>query len=151
MIGRALLAVAIVAALAGVGALTGFATGLAEPDDGARINVTATRTYFTGRAEPPFGRIGNVQGERWRITDRHGRRIGRMLQTCRWIVARARYCSGEVELPLGKLTYQGTSATTFEGEYALTGGTGRYRSGGGVMIFQAIGLRKNILLITIDR
>jgi hypothetical protein len=44
---------------------------------------------------------------------------------------------------------QGASPSSFVGEYAVTGGTGIYVSGGGSMRFSAIGERKSVLLVTI--
>lgn len=114
-----------------------------------RINVTATLTHKTVREAGPDGRQSNASEQAWRITDKFGTTVGRMLMTCRWVVARARLCSGEITMPRGKITFLGSSATQFEGEYAVTGGTRAYSSGGGVMLFTAIGLRKTILLVTI--
>lgn len=114
-----------------------------------RINVTATLTHASSREAGPAGRQSNASEQAWRITDQYGHRIGRMLLQCRWIVARARFCAGEIAMPLGKITVAGASPTAFEGEFAVTGGTGVYRGGGGVMLFTAIGLRKQVLLVTI--
>lgn len=122
----------------------------AAPIRKGQINVTATLAVSSTRAVGPPGRRGDPIEQSWRITDRNGRRIGRMLQQCRWVLTGARLCSGELALPLGKLTYAGSSPTPFEGEYAVTGGTGVYRSAGGVMLFTAIGLRKTVLFITVE-
>lgn len=115
-----------------------------------RINITATLTHGTARAVGAPGRASNASEQAWRLTDRYGRQIGRMLLQCRWILSRARFCNGEIALPRGKITVAGSSETTFDGEWAVTGGTGTYAAGGGVMLFTAIGLRKNVLLITIQ-
>lgn len=125
----------------------------AQKGDGAtgQINVTATLAHTAHRSVPPRGRQSDAVEQSWRINDRTGTRIGRMLMMCRWVIVRARLCHGELALPLGKLMFLGSSPTAFEGELAVTGGTGAYRSAGGVMLFTAIGLRKTVLLITVER
>jgi len=123
--------------------------GVAATQGTGRINVTATLAHASSREVGRPGTQSNASEQSWRVTDSHGRTIGRMLMQCRWITPRARLCQAEVELPRGKIVAVGSSTTPFEGEYAVTGGTGRYQGGGGVMTFTAIGLRKQILLITI--
>lgn len=113
------------------------------------INVTATLTKGTARQVDPPGRRSNASEQAWRITDRHGVRLGRLLLQCRWITDRSRLCYGEMAMPLGKITVAGASPTQFDGEYAVTGGTGAYQGGGGTMLFTSIGFRKNVLLVTI--
>jgi hypothetical protein len=132
--------------------VAGLAVAIASsaPTSTGQINVTATLIKATGRQVGKPGRQSNALEQSWRITDRNGTTIGRMLQQCRWITRNARLCSGELNLTRGKLTYLGSSPTAFEGEYAVTGGTGTYRSAGGVMLFTAIGLRKTVLLITVE-
>lgn len=141
-------AFALGAALAVLVSVAGEA--FTAPTRTGQINVTATLAYSTARALGPAGRQSDAIEQSWRINDRAGTRIGRMLVQCRWIRPRARLCSGEIAMPLGKLTFLGSSLTPFEGEYAVTGGTGAYRSAGGVMLFTAIGLRKTVLLITVE-
>jgi len=119
------------------------------PSSTGRINVTATLSHASSRESGPPGRQSNATEQTWRLTDSHGNTIGRMLLQCRWIVARARFCTGEIQMPRGKITVSGSSPTVFEGEFAVTGGTGAYRGGGGVMLFTAIGIRKQVLLLTI--
>lgn len=114
-----------------------------------RINVTGTLVYSAGIAAGSPGRGGDATTQAWRVSDKFGRRIGRWVVLCRWVLPRSRLCSGELSMPLGKLTVAGSSSTPFEGEYAVTGGTGSYRDAGGVMLFTATGLRKSVLLITI--
>lgn len=116
-----------------------------------RINVTATLVHNVGRRLGPRGRQSNALEQSWRITDSHGRHIGHELLACRWVVSNGRLCQGEITMPLGKITFAGSSPTSFQGEYAVTGGTGVYRGAGGNLLFVAIGLRKNVLLITIER
>lgn len=120
-----------------------------ETASAAQINVTATLTASHIVALPPPGRSGDMQRQRWRLTDRYGRTIGRMYHTCAWVVVTARLCVAELQLPRGKVMAAGSSPTMFEGEYAVTGGTGLYRAGGGVMVFTAIGLRKQVLRVEV--
>lgn len=127
-----------------------IASSVAAPTATGRINVTATLTRMTARPLAPPGRQSNASEQAWRVTDRYGRRVGRMLLACRWILPRSRYCDGVVVMPRGVVSVSGTSPTEFEGEYAVTGGTGAYRGAGGAMVWIAIGLRKQVLLITID-
>lgn len=114
-----------------------------------QVNVTATLTASSFARLPPAGRAGDLQRQRWRITDRHGRAIGRMLFVCQWPTQTARMCGVELQLPEGKITALGSSPTPLRGEYAVTGGTGRFEGGGGVMHFTAIGLRKQVLRVVI--
>lgn len=115
-----------------------------------RINMTATLTHLSSREVGRPGTQSNASEQAWRLNDRYGRRIGRMLMHCRWILPRARLCQVEIALPLGKIIAAGSSASPFDGEFAITGGTGRYRAAGGVMLFQAIGFKKQVLLLRIS-
>ena len=115
----------------------------------APINVTATLATSRTVVLPPAGRRSDAILQSWRLNDRQGTRIGRMLLNCRWVLRRARFCTAELQMPLGKIQVQGSSPTRFSGEYAVVGGTGRYSSGGGNMRFTAIGARKSVLLVTI--
>lgn len=132
--------------------LAALAIGLAWPGRAAVpgvINVTATRTYSAYHYVPPHGRQSDSQEEAWRITNHDGHTVGRMIMRCRWVVRAARLCNGELLMPLGKITFNGSSPTAFEAEYAVTGGTDAYLGVGGVMRFTAIGQRKNALLVTV--
>jgi hypothetical protein len=99
--------------------------------------------------EPPPGRGGNVERVRWSLRDRHGNTLGSGLFSCRWHMKQERLCSGELRLPLGKLTVMGTSATRSVGLWAVTGGTGRYADAGGELSYQAIGFAKLAVRITL--
>ena len=140
--------------IAAVLVITGIAVALASsaPTSAGQINVTATLVKETGRQVGPRGRgrQSDALEQSWRISDRNGTTIGRMLQQCRWVISTARLCQGEVSLPRGKVTFLGSSSSPLEGKYAVTGGTGTYRSAGGVMLFTAIGLRKIVLSITVE-
>lgn len=111
------------------------------------INVTATRISSVSREIGRPGRTGNAVQQSWQLNDRRGRPVGRMLLSCRWIVPSARYCTGEISMPLGKIIVAGSSFTGLLGQYAVTGGTERYVAAGGEMNFTAIGVRKQVLLI----
>lgn len=143
-VGLVLLTVVLIVA----GLLVAFASS--APTRTGQINVTATLVQAHGVELGRPGRVSDAINQAWRINDRLGRRIGRMVQQCRWVTRRSRLCGGELALPLGKITFIGSSKSRFEGEYAVTGGTGAYRSAGGVMLFTAIGLRKTVLLITVE-
>lgn len=98
---------------------------------------------------PPVGREGNGEMLRWSIRDRFGRSIGRGLIACRWQLAQARLCTGEISFPLGKLAVIGASQTRSLGEWSVVGGTGRYEGANGAMTFRATGLSRLTLVITI--
>lgn len=139
------LAVALVAALSLI-VVTRSDGAFGRP---ANINVTATLLRGQTRELSPTGRLADHVEQAWRINDRKGRRIGRMLISCRWILTNARFCNADIELPRGQIIASGASPTRFQGEYAVTGGTGSYVGGSGTMQFTAIGIGKNILLISI--
>lgn len=115
-----------------------------------KIDVTATLAVSQTEAVPPQGRQSDLVTQSWRLNDRSGTRVGRMMLVCRWVISHSRYCSGEVRMPKGKLTVAGTSPTAFDGIYAVTGGTGIYRGSSGTMEFAAIGERKTVLSIEIS-
>ena len=142
------LAILVVALSAIVVGVVSSVSAVASSSAG-QINVTATLTHTSGAKLGPFGRAGDTQRQRWRLSDRFGRSIGRMYFSCTWVVSQARLCTVEIQMPQGKITAAGSSPTVFEGEYAVTGGTGRYRGGGGVMLYQAIGLRKSVLRVEV--
>lgn len=136
----AVLAVAIlVAALMAV-----FASGATS----GTVNVTATLTRSVMRSLPPPGRQSDDADLSWRITNDKGRTVGRMFQVCRWVMPRQRLCIGQLQMPLGTVTFAGASPTSFSGEYAVTGGTGVYAADG-TLRFTAIGQRKATLLVKI--
>lgn len=113
----------------------------------ARINVTLTLVSGVTRELPPAGRQSDAVEIAWRITNREGDPIGRVLQACRWVMPRQMFCAGEIQLPRGKITFAGASPSRFTAEYAVTGGTGIYGRGG-VARFTAIGRSKTIMLVT---
>lgn len=117
----------------------------------APINVTAQLAHSHSLALGRPGRAGDSLLEQWRLHDRYGHLIGEKLLSCRWVTARQRYCAGVLRLPLGTLTFQGSSPTRVAGTYAITGGTGFYHATGGEMRFALIGLRKEVLYLTILR
>ena len=114
-----------------------------------QINVTATLSSSTIALLPPVGRRGDLHYQRWRLTDRFGRHIGRMYFSCAWVVVQARLCLVEIQMPQGKIVAAGSSPTILRGEFAVTGGTGRYRGGGGIMQFTAVGLGKQVLRVEV--
>ena len=124
-----------------IGNLRGATTG--------PINVTATLAISSKESLPPAGLRADTVHQSWRLNDREGIQIGRMLLSCRWVLHGARFCSGELQMPKGTIQVQGASPTRFTGLYAVVGGTGLYSSGGGTMKFTAIGARKSVLLVTI--
>lgn len=115
------------------------------------IQVTATLQSSSRRSVGRPGIRSDLVDQTWRLTDRHGTSIGRMLFGCRWVVSRSRLCVVEVTMPLGRIATQGSSLTPEFGEYAVVGGTGVYTGGGGTMMFTAIGARKLVVVITITR
>lgn len=142
MIRLGLVAVAVVVLMTAYGAVA------AEPPQVGAIHVTATLATATLREIPPLGRRSDVSEESWRLNDRNGRRVGRMLLTCRWILIRARFCAGELQMPSGTVQVQGVSSTRFNALYAVIGGTGGYGHAG-TMKLTAVGYRKSVVTVTI--
>lgn len=97
----------------------------------------------------PRGRTGDLERITWSIRDRFGRTIGMGLFSCRWIVAEGRLCTGELVLPLGKISVTGSSPTRELGVYSVVGGTGRYVGAKGELTFRAIGSRKLVVSVTV--
>ena len=113
------------------------------------INVTATLATSFTVALPPPGRRSDVVQQTWRLNDRSGTRVGRMILSCRWVFRRVRFCNGEIKMPLGEIQVQGTSLTSFLGQYTVIGGTGVYTGCSGIMQLTAIGVRKGALFVTL--
>lgn len=123
-----------------------------EPAAAARkgpINITATLLSATMRHLGPSGKLSDASEQKWRLNDRNGRPVGRLLLGCRWIVPRARLCNGTIRMPLGVITIAGDSPTGLDGQYAVTGGTGIYESVGGSLTFISIGSRKMIVSVVL--
>jgi hypothetical protein len=132
-----------------LGAAAVLAVGVSRDAQAAgKIEMIAVPTRSIEQSPPP-GRAGNLERVRWSLRDRHGSIIGSALLNCRWHQKQERLCSGEVRLPLGKLTIAGSSATRNSGLWAVTGGTGRYDDAGGTLSFQAIGFAKLAVRITL--
>ena len=113
------------------------------------INVTATLATSATVRLPPSGRRSDVTQQTWRLNDREGTRVGRLLLSCRWIQRRVRFCNGEITMPLGRIQVQGSSPTSFLSEFTVIGGSGVYLGGEGTMRLTAIGDRKSSLFVTI--
>ena len=134
--------------LAMFGAIGLFALVMAVSASGAgRIELTAVPFRFT-QVDPPGGRAGDLEWVRWSLRDRRGDTVGSGAFSCRWHRKQERLCSGEIKLPLGRLTVEGTSATRADGLWAVTGGTGRYKGAGGELAFRAISFSR--LAVTIS-
>jgi len=114
----------------------------------ATIQATVVPTRFVV-PRLPAGRSGDVERLVWSVRDRFGRTIGVGLFSCRWVVRTARLCAGEIVLPLGKISVQGSSATRELGVYSVVGGTGRYVGASGELAFRAIGFRKLVVSMTV--
>lgn len=113
------------------------------------ILVTATLISSTNRELGPTGRLADATEQKFQLNDRNGRPIGRWLLACRWVAFRNRLCTGELKMPLGKITMAGSSFTALSGEYAVTGGTQLYDDAGGVMDFTSIGRGKLVLFVNL--
>lgn len=134
MLGALLAAVAVIAVAS------------ASRDDNGRIEITATALRLGSIESGAPGRQSNVVEQVWALTDRSGAPIGRMLVMCRWLRPQVwRLCVGEVNLPLGKLVWQGSTQAPLAGTVAVTGGTGRYNGNGGELEVTPVGLRKVVL------
>lgn len=114
---------------------------------GQIIVVTVTHRHETRL--PPAGRSGDHESLVWSVRDRHGTTIGKVVLDCRWLGPQRRLCSGEMIMPLGKISVQGSSQTRDEGLFAVTGGVGRYANAGGSFGFTATGLSRMILVVTL--
>ena len=113
-----------------------------------RIELVAVPARVVDEVPPP-GRAGNFERLRWSLRNRYGKTIGSGVFNCRWHMRQERLCSGELRLPLGKLTVMGSSSTRTLGTWAVTGGTGRYARAGGELRFTAIGFTKLAVTIVI--
>jgi hypothetical protein len=142
--GWLLLTVAVLLLLLAVVGLASKAFSASGP-----ITVTATLTRSSQATVPPRGLKGDTVLQSWRINGRQGATLGRMLLSCKWILERARYCTGQIEMPRGILGVAGSSPSRFAGTYVVTGGTGDYLGAGGSMRFTAVDIRKTVLLVTI--
>lgn len=116
----------------------------------SRIEVTATLDRADATARAPAGRRGDVTSSAWTVRDRHARRIGEMLLDCRWVRTTELFCVGEIALPLGTLIVAGSSPNLIQGQYAVTGGTRRYRAAAGEMLFRATSTRRVVLSIALE-
>ena len=114
----------------------------------ARIEVTAVPSRYVV-PHHPRGRVGDFERLHWAIHDRFGRSIGTGLFSCWWVVYQGRLCSGEVQLPLGKVTMIGSSPTRDVGVFSVVGGTGRYVGARGEVTFKAIGVRKLVVALSV--
>lgn len=134
--------------LAAVLPLLGVSAVLSGPAGAATIQATVVPTRHASSRFPP-GRVGDTERIVWSIHDRHGRSIGTGYLSCRWIVEQARLCTGDLVLPLGKISVSGSSPTRELGVYSVVGGTGRYVGARGELVFRAIGFRKLVISITV--
>lgn len=113
------------------------------------IQLTAVAV---SRINVPFGAPGrkNDRVEQvWRMQNRHGRTVGNLYLTCRWITRFERYCNVGLNMPLGQLTMAGLSPTAFLFEYAVTGGTAFYRGAKGDAQFVVTGARRMVMSVTL--
>lgn len=114
----------------------------------ATIQATVVPTRVVAR-RAPRGRVGDVEYLVWSVRDRYGRTIGMAVFGCRWIEESDRLCVGDIELPLGSISVQGSSATRELGVFSVVGGTGRYVGASGELAFRAIGSRKLVISMTV--
>ena len=121
---------------------------MADPSAGATIQVTVVPTRHLA-PRLPAGRAGDLERLTWSVRDRHGRTIGVGLLSCRWVVEQARLCSGDIVLPMGKISVIGSSPTRELGVWSVVGGTGRYVGARGQLVFRAIGFRKLVVSMTV--
>jgi len=122
-------------------------TGAIEQN--GRIEITATVLLNHGVPLGEPGRPSNRVEQLWSLTDRSGGPIGRMIVVCVWVREPWRLCDGEVVLPLGKLTWSGTTLPPLTGNVAVTGGIGRYFAYRGGLRITSIGERKVVLSFTL--
>ena len=119
-----------------------------SPAAAATIQVTVVPTRHTA-PRTPVGRTGDVERLVWSVRDRYGQTIGVGLFTCRWVLKQARLCSGDVVMPLGKISVLGSSPTRELGVWSVVGATGRYVGARGELVFRAIGFRKLVVSMTV--
>lgn len=99
--------------------------------------------------QPPVGRAGDTERLVWSVRSRYGRTIGVGFLSCRWVLEQARLCSGDIVMPLGKISVLGSSPTRELGVFSVVGGTGRYVGANGELVFRAIGFRKLVVSMTV--
>lgn len=113
-----------------------------------RIEVTASVRHVNIARLPPRGRAGDADSALWIVRERGGKAIGDMLMDCRWVTSGLRLCVGQLSLPLGTIAVIGASRTSFLGQLAVVGGTGRYVGADGSMLFTEIGAQRYVLSMT---
>lgn len=133
--------------IAATAVIATFTLLLAPVASGARIEVVASTQHMTRIAFFPKGRGGDVAFGRLIIRSRHGRVIGDLLLDCRWVTATLRFCVAQLGLPLGSLALIGASRTRFLGQFAVVGGTGRYKGADGALLFRQIDSGKYVLSV----
>jgi hypothetical protein len=117
----------------------------------ATIDVVANLQHQNTARLAPAGRAGDAYSSYWVISDRFGRPVGDMLQSCRWVTEGLRLCVGQVTMPRGTIATIGASRTAIIGQFAIVGGTGVYHGADGVLLFKAVSSRRYVLQATYDQ
>ena len=87
-----------------------------------------------------------------RVRDRKTRPIGHIGQVCTRLPASGREsCVGTLEMPLGRIMYQGTRSSAGYYVFAVVGGTGAYTGARGSMVARTVstGPRVEWLLVSL--
>lgn len=121
------------------------------PSQAATLGTIEVTVVPTRHHSPrlPVGRAGDAERLVWSVRDRWGRTIGVGVFSCRWVLQQARLCTGDIAMPLGKISIIGSSPTRELGVWSVVGGTGHYVGAKGELVFRAIGLRKLVVSMTV--
>lgn len=110
--------------LAGASSATGKRVGLVRVFARTTSETSEGRHHFVVKA----------------VLDKRARLIGEVTQVCTDVGAR-QSCVGALELPLGKLVFQGTRRSARFYQFAVTGGTGIYAGSTGTYTSSTISTR----------
>jgi hypothetical protein len=121
---------------------------LAAPSGAGAKRVGLIRVFLTTRTSLVDGRQHLVIKE---VTDKRGHRLGSVAQVCTDVTGDRQECIGTLEMPLGRITYQGSRRSARYYVFAVTGGTGIYAGATGTYASSTIALdpRVEYLLVSL--
>ena len=129
---------------------------------GAAIDSARTQTLFFDAAftriqaaGPPANKVGHLQIASGVLRDARGHAVGRFAFTCSWIATlpnddAREHCSGWGQTAEGRLDVAGPSRRSDPTHtWAISGGSGSYGGGRGIVVARDLGERESLLLVTV--
>ena len=129
---------------------------------GAAIDSARTQTLFFDAAfmriqaaGPPANNVGHLQIASGVLRDARGHAVGRFAFTCSWIATlpnddAREHCSGWGQTAEGRLDVAGPSRRSDPTHtWAISGGSGSYGGGRGIVVARDLGERESLLLVTV--